>query len=63
MRYNLKEFRENKGLTQVELGIKSGISRATIARIESGDEISVSTDTLFKLADALECRVSDIFLP
>ena len=63
MPYQLKNVREKKKITQNELSSISGVSRATIARIESREEVSTSTDTLFKLANALHCKISDIFLP
>jgi predicted transcriptional regulator len=49
---NLKRVRESKFLTQQELAEKSGVSRPTIARLESpGDEARLST--VRKLAKAL----------
>ena len=38
MEYNLRKIRELRGLTQNELAKKSGISRVTISRIESGTQ-------------------------
>lgn len=49
-------------MTQEELAKKSGISRGTIAAIESENvETATTTDTLLKLAEALGCTVADIF--
>lgn len=61
LRYNLKALRESKGLTQDELATKSGISRATIWALETGQEKITTTKTLCKLAQALDVQVSDIF--
>lgn len=61
MQFRVKEFREAAGLTQVELAKKSGISRATICSLESGEETVVNTATLSKIAKALGKKVSDIF--
>ena len=57
----LKEKRVEAGLTQAELAEKSGVSRATIAGIESGAIKNVKTDTLLKLSSALNAGVTKIF--
>lgn len=62
MKYKIKEFREEKKLSQQELAVKSGVSRATISGLESGSIVVTTTETLIKIAGALEKRVSDIFL-
>lgn len=61
MRYRVKELREKLGMTQQELADKSGVSRGIIVRLESGLDVATMTSTLIKLADALECEVSDVF--
>lgn len=61
--YKVKEYRKKKKWSQELLAEKSGVSRATIASLEAPDsEITTTTSTLIKIATALECRVSDIFL-
>lgn len=62
MRFKIKEFREEKRLSQQELAAKSGVSRATISGLENGAVVVTTTETLIKIARALEKRVSDIFL-
>lgn len=62
MRYKIREFREEMKLSQQELAVKSGVSRATISGLESGAVVVTTTETLIKIAEALEKRVSDIFL-
>lgn len=58
----LRERRKAAGMTQEKLAEKSGVSRATIAAIESENvETTTTTETLLKLADALGCKVADIF--
>lgn len=47
----IKDARNQQGLTQTELAAKAGVSRPTVARVESGDD--VSTATLEKVAAAL----------
>ena len=57
----LCEYRKKRRLTQAELAEKSGVSRATIAGIESGAIKNVKTDTLLKLSSALNAGVTKIF--
>lgn len=61
MGFKIKELREKRKMTQVELATKSGVSRTLIAGLECGSLVETSTVTLKKLAEALECNVSDIF--
>lgn len=61
MGYKIKEFRNKKGLSQVELAKKSGVSRSIISGLESGRITTTTTSTLKKIAEALECKISDIF--
>ena len=61
MKNRLKEMRESQKLTQEELSNKSGVSRVTISGLESGRTAVVKTDTLTKIADALNEPVSKIF--
>lgn len=57
----LREIRKSKKMSQNELSQKSGVSRQTISRIESGKDQCMA-HTLLKLARALGESV-DIFLP
>lgn len=57
----LREARKKKKMSQSELAIASGVSRATICALESNVERSTSTKTLKKLADALGTTVESIF--
>lgn len=61
MKYRVKELRENKGFTQEELAEKSGVSRTIISKLEQGKSVTTMTDTLSKLASALEVNVSSLF--
>lgn len=56
----VKRIREERGLSQAKLAARSGLNPVTINRIEHGDR-SPTVTTLEKLADALECEVSDFF--
>ena len=61
MNNRLRELRERQKLTQEELSTKTGVSRVTISGLESGRTAVVNTDTLTKIADALNEPVSKIF--
>lgn len=56
----VKEYRLKAGMTQMELAEKSGISRYTIIKIERNSVTTVNTETIKKLAAALEVRFTDL---
>ena len=58
----LKEFREERGISQEKLADLSGISRTTLSKIENNEEANVNTRTIAKLADVFEVEPSEIFL-
>ena len=62
MGYRIKEIRENLGMSQSELSEKSGITRATIWRLETGENEVTTSKTLVKIAEALGVTVADLFL-
>ena len=52
---NIAFYRKMKGLTQMALSEKAGISRTHMSYIEAPNmETSISLETLFDIADALE---------
>ena len=61
MGYKIKEIREEIGMTQAELSTKSGVSRTIISGLETGRTTTTTTDTLKKIAAALDKKVSEIF--
>lgn len=63
MIYMIKEMRLKKLMSQEELCKKAELSRQTLSDLESGREINTTTKTLMKIANALDCSVSDIFCP
>ena len=56
---NIKRIRQEKGLTQKELGEKIGISQEAISLMEIGAR-KPKVDTAKKIADALNVSVMDI---
>lgn len=52
----VKAQRKAKGWSQEQLAQSAGLSRPTVARIESGN--AVSTDTMAKVAAALNIEVN-----
>ncbi len=59
--YKIKELREKMKISQEELAEKSGVSRALISGLETGNMKETSTVTLKKLAKFFNVKVSDLF--
>lgn len=59
--YRIKEYRDKLNMTQEELSKKSGVSRALISGLETGNIKETSTSSLKKLAKALNISVGKIF--
>jgi transcriptional regulator with XRE-family HTH domain len=59
MQVRLKEWRQQRLLTQEALAEKSGVGIATIARIEAGQGARLST--LAKLAETLDLTPEELF--
>ena len=66
MPYNRKAFgvvisrlRVEKGLTQESLSGLAGIARSHLAALENGEK-TVKLDTMWRIADALEVRPSEL---
>ena len=57
----LKEIREQRGMSQHGLADASGVSRATIARIETQGDYFPKEETIDKLADALDVLNVELF--
>ena len=55
-------YRKLKGLTQAELAQNVGLSRTHISNIEAPQvKTSISLESLFDIADALDVPVKDLF--
>lgn len=62
MKNKVKEYRVKQNLTQEELAKKANVSRYLISRIENGDDVNITKNTMLSIAEALNSNVSDIFL-
>jgi transcriptional regulator with XRE-family HTH domain len=57
---NLRKLRERKGLSQDRLAKLADVANNTIIKIEQGENINPTLDTLKKMAKALEVSVDDL---
>jgi len=57
---NLKKLREQKGLSQDRLAKLADVANNTIIKIEQGENINPTLETLKKMAKALEVSVDDL---
>lgn len=59
---NISYYRKKRGLTQLQLAEKAGISRTHMSNIESPNfPTPFSSTTLFRICDALEVELADLF--
>ncbi|RYY39029.1 MAG: XRE family transcriptional regulator [Chitinophagaceae bacterium] len=58
----LRQLRELRGLSQLDLELASGINRTEISRIENGQK-NIELATIVRLAIALDVDLKDFFLP
>lgn len=56
----IKELRNKLGISQEELGFRSGVHRTYIASLEVGKR-NISISTLEKIVKALEVSLSEFF--
>ena len=61
MKYTGLEIRIQRKITQEELVKRANVSRTTISDLESGKKTDVKMSTLISIANALSCKVSDLF--
>lgn len=59
----LQELRDRRGLSQAELARRSGVSQATISRIEAGKTKGVDLVTLDRLSRALGVSPRSLLAP
>lgn len=56
----IKEFRQNRGLTLLEVAEYLGVKEATVQRYESGNIKNIKHETICKLADLFVCDPCDL---
>lgn len=61
LRNNLKACREGRGMSQTALAQAARISAATVAQIERGEEVIISTKAAASIAEVLGVQPSKIF--
>jgi DNA-binding Xre family transcriptional regulator len=59
-RIRLKELREARGWTQLELAERAGVRQATISEMETGRAKRVGLDTLDRLARTLKVQPGEL---
>lgn len=62
MQFRIREYRDKKKMSQKQLSEAAGVSRAIISGLECGSIVVTTTDTLLRIAKALDAKVSEIFL-
>lgn len=58
--FNLRKYRQEQGLTQEQLALKSGVASEYISRLEVGKR-NPTLAIVAKLATTLKVRVQDLF--
>lgn len=59
--FRIKNIRKSKNMTAYKLGKITNISRNYLSELENNKRINVSLDILFKIANALEVNIKDLF--
>ena len=60
LRVRLRDLLEQRGMTQVELQMQTGLSYSTINELHHGKTRRVEFSTLDLLCSALGCKVGDL---
>ncbi len=59
--FQIKELRKNKYITKSKLAKLSEISRSYLTELENETKTNPTLETLFKISQALEVNVKDLF--
>ena len=59
---NIKRVREEKGMTQEQLAEKANVNRSLLNQLETGKLKNTSINTLQKIADTLNCKITEFFI-
>lgn len=62
MMLNIKRVREEKGMTQYQLAEKANVNRSLLNQLETGKLKNTSINTLQKIADTLNCKITELFI-
>ena len=62
MMLSIKRVREEKGMTQGQLAEKANVSRSLLNQLETGKLKNTSINTLQKIADTLNCKITELFI-
>ena len=62
MENKIKQFREEKGITLLELANISNVSIGYLSHLENGGRNNPSFNVMSKIANALNKNITDIFL-
>ncbi len=62
MKFVLQQIRESKGLSQMELAIRCGLSLSAVQKYEYGTKKQYSHDILQKFCEVLDCTPGDLFV-
>ena len=58
----IKRVREEKGMTQEQLAEKANVNRSLLNQLETGKLKNTSINTLQKIADTLNCKITELFI-
>lgn len=58
---HIREFRTKLNLSQIELAYITGLSNSYLSHLEKGERANPSLSAMKKIANALNCEISDIF--
>lgn len=59
---NIKRVRKEKGMTQEQLAEKANVNRSLLNQLETGKLKNTSINTLQKIADTLNCKITELFI-
>ena len=57
---NIKKYRKQRGLSQIDLAVEVGIDRSYLSEIENG-RTNPSINVLYAIADSLKLQIVQIF--
>lgn len=62
MKFVLQKVRESRGLSQMELAVKCGLSLSAVQKYEYGTKKQYSHEILQKFCEVLGCTPGDLFV-